>query len=196
MEAVKCIFTLTKFCYTDFMKLILLYGPPAVGKLTIAKVLSQVTGISVFHNHMILNPLREIFGLESPIRAKLEYEFRLRIVEEAITADKDLIMTGVITMKNYRAFYEKVIEMVEKKDGGEVYLIHLTAPEKVLKTRVVTEDRKIVNKLHSLEEWEAFAKEYPEMFGVFSQKEHLSIDTSHMLPQEAAQKIITHYQLA
>lgn len=173
------------------MKLILLYGPPAVGKLTVAKELSRLTGISIFHNHMILNPLREIFGLEHPARAKLEYEFRLRIVEEAIAANKDLIMTGVIMMKNYHDFYKKVIEMVEKS-GGEVDLVQLIAPDEVLKQRVLGEDRKAANKLHSVESWESFAKEYPEMYGRFPEKDHMTIDTSKISPKDAAEIIATH----
>ncbi|MEO1956129.1 MAG: AAA family ATPase, partial [Gammaproteobacteria bacterium] len=34
------------------MKVIFLYGPPASGKLTIAKKLADKTGISLFHNHL------------------------------------------------------------------------------------------------------------------------------------------------
>jgi replication-associated recombination protein RarA len=34
------------------MKLILLYGPPAVGKLTIAKEIARLTGFKLFHAHL------------------------------------------------------------------------------------------------------------------------------------------------
>lgn len=176
------------------MKVILLYGPPAVGKLTIARVLSKLTGISVFHNHMMLNPLREIFGLDNPIRAKLEYEFRLRILDEAIQADKDLIMTGVMTMKNYREFYEKVIQKVEAS-GGQVYLVQLSASKDVLRQRVIEEHRKQTGKIDSLEQWNGFAQMYPEMYERFTDKEHLMLNTTAMVPQEAANKIVAYYHL-
>lgn len=177
------------------MKLILLYGPPAVGKLTIAKILSEKLKIPLFHNHMILNPLREIFGLESPIRAKLEYEFRLRIVEEAVQAQMDMIMTGVIMMRNYQEFYKKAIAMVEA-NGGDVCLVQLTAPEDVLKNRVEGKDRVEKGKISTKEHWSSFASEYPEMFGRFSEKDHLTIDTARLAPEEIAQEIISYYHFA
>jgi len=176
------------------MKLILLYGPPGVGKLTVARELSRITAISIFHNHMILNPLREIFGLEHPAREKLEFEFRYRIVEEAIHADKDLIMTGVITMNNYKKFYEKVIDMVEKS-GGEVDMVQLSAQKEILQQRVINQDRKAVGKIVSLSDWNAFEAKYPEMYDTFERKKQLKIETSVMHPKEIASKIIAHFHL-
>lgn len=176
------------------MKLILLYGPPAVGKLTIAKEISKETGISVFHNHMMLNPLSEIFGLNNPTRAKLEYEFRLRIVEEAIAADKDLIMTGVIVMRNYRAFYEKVLELVEKSKG-KVYMVQLTATESILKKRVIGKDRKEKGKIHTQKEWLSFAKRYPEMFEKANYEKQLTFETSDLTAYKIAKEIIDHFKL-
>ncbi len=48
------------------MKVIFLYGPPAVGKLTIAKVIAEKTGYKLLHNHLIVNPIAEIFPFENP----------------------------------------------------------------------------------------------------------------------------------
>lgn len=177
------------------MKLILLYGPPGVGKLTVARELSRLTGISVFHNHMILNPLRELFGLDHPAREKLELEFRLRIIEEAIKDNKDLIMTGVITMRNYKDFYQKVMDMVETS-GGEVDLIQLTARKEIIHGRVVNQDRTVVGKIVVLPEWRSFEEKYPEMYDRFEREEQYSIDTSALHPKEIAHKIITHFKLS
>jgi len=33
-------------------KLIILFGPPAVGKMTVGKELADLTGLKLFHNHM------------------------------------------------------------------------------------------------------------------------------------------------
>jgi hypothetical protein len=40
-----------------------LYGPPAVGKLTVATPLAEVTGHRLFHNHLSVNAVRPIFEL-------------------------------------------------------------------------------------------------------------------------------------
>ena len=43
------------------MKLIALYGPPGVGKLTIARVLAKTTGYKVLHNHLTIELLCALF---------------------------------------------------------------------------------------------------------------------------------------
>lgn len=90
------------------MKLILLFGPPAVGKLTVAKELAKLTSFTLFHNHIVLNAVTEIFDFNTDARRRLESEFRQRIVEEATLLNKDLIMTGAI-MRDNKIYYNKVI---------------------------------------------------------------------------------------
>lgn len=175
------------------MNLILLYGPPAVGKLTIAKELASLIGYTIFDNHMILNVLTSIFGFDHPSRKKLEKEFRLKIIDEAIKANINLIMTGVIVNQNL-GFYTKVVQAVEKS-GGECFIVQLIASQGVLKNRVEHESRKNYNKIFTKRDWENFYKEYPEMYKKFSNKEHLVIDTTDILSQEATKTIANHYKL-
>src|SRR5476651_1724683 len=37
------------------MKLVFLHGPPAAGKLTVARELAALTGLRLFHNHLTVN---------------------------------------------------------------------------------------------------------------------------------------------
>lgn len=53
------------------MNLVFLYGPPAVGKLTVATILAEKTGYTLFHNHQIINLLRNVFGFDSKERRQL-----------------------------------------------------------------------------------------------------------------------------
>ena len=53
------------------MNLILLYGPPAVGKLTTAKELASQIGYKIFHNHHTQDMVYPIFGFKSPVVDKL-----------------------------------------------------------------------------------------------------------------------------
>ena len=41
------------------MKLVFIWGPAASGKLTIARVLAAQTGITLFHNHLVVDALLE-----------------------------------------------------------------------------------------------------------------------------------------
>ena len=75
------------------MKLVILYGPPAVGKLTITEKLSEITGFKNFHNHKVLDILFELFGKDKPERRELGYEIRKLIVEKN---DSDVILKKAI----------------------------------------------------------------------------------------------------
>ena len=44
------------------MKLVVIVGPHAVGKMTVGQELSKITGLKLFHNHMTIEPVIEIFG--------------------------------------------------------------------------------------------------------------------------------------
>ena len=44
------------------MKLVVIIGNGAVGKMTVGQELANITGLRLFHNHMSIEPILEIFG--------------------------------------------------------------------------------------------------------------------------------------
>ncbi|MDE6579865.1 MAG: shikimate kinase, partial [Ruminiclostridium sp.] len=44
------------------MKLLFLIGNSAVGKMTVGQELMKITDLRLFHNHMSIEPIIEIFG--------------------------------------------------------------------------------------------------------------------------------------
>ena len=44
------------------MDLIVLIGSGAVGKMTVGQELMKITDFRLFHNHMMIEPVIEIFG--------------------------------------------------------------------------------------------------------------------------------------
>ena len=44
------------------MKLLMLFGDAAVGKMTVGQELAKLTDLRLFHNHMTIEPVLEIFG--------------------------------------------------------------------------------------------------------------------------------------
>ena len=44
------------------MKLLFLIGNSAVGKMTVGQELMKITKLRLFHNHMTIEPVIEIFG--------------------------------------------------------------------------------------------------------------------------------------
>ncbi|MFH1209967.1 MAG: shikimate kinase, partial [archaeon] len=43
------------------MKLIYIYGPPAVGKLTVTKELAKLTNFKIFHAHLTADYVSSVF---------------------------------------------------------------------------------------------------------------------------------------
>ena len=76
-------------------ELLLIIGPPAVGKMTVGRAVCARTGFRLFHNHHTIEPLLEIFGFGTPPFVTLNGEFRRRVIEEAAASGTRLIFTFV-----------------------------------------------------------------------------------------------------
>lgn len=72
-----------------------IFGPPAVGKMTVGRALCERTDFRLFLNHHTIEPLAEIFSMDSHAFRALTGEFRRRVVEEAAAAGVELILTLV-----------------------------------------------------------------------------------------------------
>ncbi len=53
------------------MTLVIIFGPPAVGKMTVGLELQRITGFRLFHNHMTADPLLRLFPFESAPHRRL-----------------------------------------------------------------------------------------------------------------------------
>ncbi|OXM51378.1 hypothetical protein CFP71_25320 [Amycolatopsis thailandensis] len=69
------------------MDFVVIFGPPAVGKMTVGEELCKLTGFKLFHNHMAVEPVLGIFPFGSPPFGRLVNEFRRRVIEEAADAE-------------------------------------------------------------------------------------------------------------
>jgi hypothetical protein len=76
-------------------ELVLIIGPPAVGKMTVGRAVCARTEFRLFHNHHTIEPLLEIFGFGTPPFVALNGEFRRRVIEEAAASGTRLIFTFV-----------------------------------------------------------------------------------------------------
>ena len=177
------------------MKLILLYGPPAVGKLTIAKVLASKLDYKLLHNHLIVNPIAEIFPFENPANRLLTREFRLRIIEEAIKSNINLINTFGIAGNNPFEHIDDIIKTVNIKNV-EICLVHLAVDKETILNRLEDSSRKEHGKNLSRNQLQEMLKENHDMFNKYQNLEHLSINTADVSSELASLKIIEYYKLA
>ncbi|SOC55279.1 AAA family ATPase [Ornithinimicrobium cerasi] len=97
--------------------LLVLFGPPAVGKMTIGRAVVENSSFRLFHNHMTIEPLLETFGHGTPPFNTLNTEFRRRVLEEAAGHGVDLIFSVVwaldsqddlAEMQSYIGIFESV----------------------------------------------------------------------------------------
>ena len=77
------------------MQLVVLFGPPAVGKMTIGRAVAERSAFRLFHNHALIEPLLEVFDYGTPPFVRLLREMRRQVVEEAAVSGTDLVLTYV-----------------------------------------------------------------------------------------------------
>src|SRR5207248_1869126 len=130
--------------------LVFLYGPPAVGKFTVAVELEKLTGYKNFHNHVISDMIGIFFEWGHPARAPLVNRIREDIIE---TAAKEKI-SGVIFTYVYdvsdQPWIDSIAEIIERHKGT-IHFVQLVAPEVVLMQRVAEPSREKYHKIKSQE---------------------------------------------
>lgn len=175
------------------MKMIFLYGPPAVGKLTVAKELAKLTSFKLFHNHLTVDLVSSLYEWGSP-----KYWVQLRYIREQLLANLaqdniDIIFTFVYAAGEDEEVMERMFKKVEE-NGGEVLLVQLKTSVEKLKERIVAEDRRQFKKMHKTESLDSWLEQY-QLFEPYPKRHNLVIDNSEITPTEAAELIVQKYNL-
>ena len=64
------------------MKLIIIFGPHAVGKMTVGQELAKITDLKLFHNHMTIDIVSDLFSNVPKERSRLIALFRDEIFKD------------------------------------------------------------------------------------------------------------------
>ena len=111
------------------MKFILIFGPMAVGKMTVGQELQKLTGIPLFHNHMTIEMVLPFFEFGSPEFGYLVNLYRTELFEKVAHSDgAGMIFTYVWAFNHDsdRKFVEKVTTQF-KDAGAKIYYVELEA---------------------------------------------------------------------
>lgn len=122
------------------MKLLFMIGNAAVGKMTVGQELAKITGLKLFHNHMTIEPVLEIFG-----QYHSETIMRLRQVifeEFAKTDNYGMIFTYMWAFDRQADWdYVEYVKDIFKPYGAEFYYVELVASRETRLKRNGTENR-------------------------------------------------------
>jgi len=175
------------------MKLVFIYGPPGVGKLTVAKELSKITNFKVFHNHMtndfVVN--FETFGT----KRFWKYVGKIKevIYHMAFENNTNLITTGCYAKGHDDKSIKRKIKLF-KKNKSQIYFVRLYCDKPQLENRVIAESRKEHGKLRDLKELKKVLKKYDFLAPIPFVKS-LEINNSNISAKNVAKMIKKHYKL-
>jgi len=176
------------------MKLVFIYGPPAVGKFTVAQELAALTGFKLFHNHLTVDLALAFFDFGTKEFGRYLDQLRMQAFETAATGN----LAGVIFTFAYAypfdtIFVEDVKEIVEEH-GGSVCFVQLICPREELERRVLDASRQKFHKIKTVEKLREIFHRY-ELFTPIPHVASLTIDTLAVSPRDAAQRIAEHFGL-
>ena len=183
------------------MKLVLIIGSNAVGKMTVGQELTKITDLRLFHNHMTIEPVLEIFGgFNVPVITKM----RDMIFEEFVKTDNYGLIFTFIWAFDHQLDWDYVNKLKNQFEsvGGEVYFAELVAPESIRLERNQTENRlkhkaskrnlEISNRdlIETTKNYRVVSNE-----GEIPYENYIKIDNSNLTAAEAAQIIKERFNL-
>ena len=122
------------------MKLVFLIGSGAVGKMTVGQKLAEMTRLRLFHNHMTIEPVIEIFGKYD---GKVVSEIREIIFREFAASDNYGMIFTYMWAFDHQSDWDYVRHVMEifEPYGTDFYFAELIAPQEIRLERNATENR-------------------------------------------------------
>lgn len=118
-----------------------IFGPQAVGKMTVGQELEKITGYKLLYNHMTIEMTRKIFDYDREAFHRINEKIRTDIFEEFVKSnEKGIIFTGCL---DFGEQYEKEKALFDKWTEGfdNVYVVELEATLEERLRRNKTENR-------------------------------------------------------
>jgi hypothetical protein len=123
------------------MKLLFIYGRPAVGKLTVAREVAKLTGGRLFHNHLTVNLVLALHEFGSPAFIELREKLWLAAFRSAVAAKVPLL---IFTFNPENSVPQRFIDELFSElaeAGAEVIPVELTASEMAIEERIGSASR-------------------------------------------------------
>lgn len=189
---------------SDPPTLLFVFGPPAVGKMTVGSEICRRTGYKLLHNHLTIEPLLRLFPYDSPQFARLNDEFRTRILQEVAQSDLPGLVFSVVW--NFDVLEDAVaVERYAqpfRERGSRVLFLELAATQQVRLHRNVQDSRLAEKPSKQDLKWsrqillEMDVKHRMNSNGEFDTRaDHLLIENTNLEPDTVAIKAIDVFGL-
>ena len=183
--------------------LLIVCGPQAVGKMTVAESLRDKLKYNLMMNHDSIEISDRIFGFATPAQKDFNRFFRQKAFELAVTHNVDMLFTYVCAfeMPAEREYLDGLAAQFEG-NGGNFYFVELSAD---LETRIARNEtphrmerkpskRDVTwSKANLLKDTTNHRLNSAE--GEYWFKNHLKIDNTNLEPDQVADMVIQHFHL-
>ncbi len=183
------------------MKLVFLIGTGAVGKMTVGQELAKLTDLRLFHNHMSIEPVLEVFGQWNGAAIR---RIRQVIFEEFAKTDQyGMIFTFMwaFDQPSDREYIQWVQSIFEPYNT-EFYCVELVAPQAVRLERNRSENRlahKPSKRDLAFSEQRILGEDakyrLESLPGEVPFENYLRLDNSDLTPEAAARQIQAYFGL-
>lgn len=183
--------------------LIVVCGPQAVGKMTVAESLRDKLKYNLMMNHDSIEVSDRIFGFGTPAQKEFNAVFRKTAFDLAVKHDVDLLFTYVCAfeMPQEKEYLESLAGLFEEK-GGNFYFVELCADLDKRLERNTTPHRLERKASKRDVEWSrANLLKDTELHKLNSDpeevwfKNHIKIDNTNLTPDEVADLVIRQFDL-
>ena len=184
------------------MTLVLLFGPPAVGKMTVGRAIADSSGFRLFHNHHTIEPLLDVFDFGTPPFDRLLGEFRRRVLEEAAAADTDLVFTVVWALdlpedaagmrRHLQPFVDcgRRVALVELYAGLETRLDRNHTPYRLAEKKSKRDLEWSDANVRDLERYQLNTDRPSVADPLIAEHRHLRLDNTDRTPEDVAAEIL------
>lgn len=183
------------------MKLVIIIGSGAVGKMTVGQALMQKTGLRLFHNHMMIESVIEIFG---SYHGKAINRLREVIFEEFLESNcVGMIFTYMWAFDQQTDwdYIQGVAQLFESRQA-QIYCVELIAPQETRLERNNTEKRLLHKPSKRNQDFsrscilrEDSSYRLVSHEGEIPFANYIRIDNSNLSPDEAADIIRNRFSL-
>jgi broad-specificity NMP kinase len=178
----------------DTMNLMFIYGPPGVGKLTVAQELSNLTGYKLFHNHLTVDLVHAVFDFKTKPFVELREKIWMMVFQKAKEESvQGLIFTFAPEDSVPSHFIPDVIKLIEDEQD-RVHFVELTCNPEELRKRIVHPSRSKYAKGMSPDNVEKYY-ERDYLIPTLVHERKFTIDNTKLSPGETAIRIAKHYSL-